>query len=381
MSAKAITNVKMVLCVEDHPVPLEEVEANAGEHGIIKGHLVNLTTRGNYKWLEKALNQNHRFYRGNGCHNLEKFKLLKELQDEIKLKHQALKALDETKAPKFFQVEVRGRSVWVENCLKGVKLLLVQDSWDKCVEDIKWVVDNLHDDMNSGGFRAKQPLPESGVESSSDDSRETDTDSSKNLKDVFKTECASLARAATRHPKCLNVSYRPSRSSFMVKRREEDCHFDSQSTLEQQSPSSQSLSRGNSSISNLSCTSANREFFVKRPKGRKISQAKKSKLEPQGVDSSEETRQAFVDCLNMINAWLDGAAEPQEHPASPARASASQVQPLEPQVQPEGPQDQQQRSFSSDRGSENGHHMGQGPGPLGWPLAGSGVAPAMPEAL
>ena len=80
----------------------------------------------------------------------------------------------------------------------------------------------------------------------------------------------------------------------------------------------------------------------------------------------------------MINAWLDGAAEPQEHPASPARASASQGQPLEPQVQPEGPQDQQQRSFSSDRGSENGHHMGQGPGPLGWPLAGSGVAPAMP---
>ena len=318
---------------------------------------MNLTTRGNYKWLEKALNQKHRFYRGNGCQNLEKFKFLKELQDEIKRKHHdECKRKESFKAAKFIKIDVRGRIVWVENCVKSVRLLLTQD---QCIEDIKWVVENLQVYMNTGCFRAK---PESGDESSSDDCEETDTDS-----------CRSrVAKEARKHPKCVHVSYRPSRSSFLVKRREEECCVDSQSTLEQQSQ--QSLS---SSASNVSLNSNQREFYVLRPRGRRVSEksqaAKKTRLElqePQGVEPTDESRQAWTDCLKKITAWLDGPAEPQELPEGPERAPAPQTQPLEPQVQPacsgpQGPQGQDEGSCSSDRCSESGHHMGQGPGPLG----------------
>ena len=48
--------------------------------GLKKEHLLSLTQRGNYKWLEKALEQsdrkqNHRCYRGRGA----KFKVFQEM--------------------------------------------------------------------------------------------------------------------------------------------------------------------------------------------------------------------------------------------------------------------------------------------------------------
>ena len=56
-------SVGMRLCVGTVVLPLEEteVEVETGDDAIIKGHLVGLTMRGNYKWLEQAHMQKHRF--------------------------------------------------------------------------------------------------------------------------------------------------------------------------------------------------------------------------------------------------------------------------------------------------------------------------------
>ena len=123
-------NIGFRLCVGDYPVPLDKVEAETRE-GIKKGYLVNLTQRGNYKWLEKALEsasqkQKHRFYRGGNS----KFKILEEMQASI-----ADKKKHDKKIP-FIEMKIRDHQVVVQNSSKAVRLFLPEDT---AVEELTWL--------------------------------------------------------------------------------------------------------------------------------------------------------------------------------------------------------------------------------------------------
>ena len=258
-------SIKFRLCIGDYPLPLEDVEAET-LGGIRKGYLLNLTQRGNYKWLEKALEmsekkQKHRFFRGGGAN----FKTIQEMQDVIRTKKK-----DDKKIP-FVEGDIRGHQIVLQNNLKSVRLLLPQDN---AVDELTWLINNVTADL--------EHLDAGGADGDEDDSpgalseeEEEGAQDHPSFETIVKSASKATIKAAQQNSRCFAISWRPSRMAFMVKR-------------------------------SLGDDISSHEFCLKEPK-----KARKN-LNIYEKDLVCQTLQCrFDECLKNITSWLD------ESPSAP----------------------------------------------------------------
>ena len=273
---QAIMSIKFRLCIDDYPVPLEEVEAET-LGGLTKGHLLSLTQRGNYKWLEKAFEQSdqkqkHRFYRGGGA----KFKVLQEMQEAIRLKRK-----DDKKIP-FVVAEIRGHQVVLQNKSKGVRLLLPQDH---AVEELTWFINCVTKDLEDAGDADPNGDPQDDPQEamSGDDPGEPPEQSA--VEDIIKSASSTIINAAQEHSRCFSISWRPSRMAFLVKR----------------------------SLENDKKT---HEFCIKEPK-----KARKEIDKGPQEHAGQALQDVFDACLQDIMTWLD------ETPPAPPSENIMDEQP------------------------------------------------------
>ena len=259
-------SIKFRLCIGDYPLPLEDVEAET-LGGIRKGYLLNLTQRGNYKWLEKALEmsekkQKHRFFRGGGA----KFKTLQEMQEVIRAKKK-----DDKKIP-FVEGDIRGHQIVLQNNLKSVRLLLPQDN---AVDELTWLINNLTADLehlDAGGADGDEDDSPGALSEEEEEGAQVPQDS---FETIVKSASKATIRAAQQNSRCFAISWRPSRMAFMVKR-------------------------------SLGDDISSHEFCLKEPK-----KARRNLKIHEQDSSGKALQDRFDACLKNITSWLD------ESPSAP----------------------------------------------------------------
>ena len=271
-------DIQFRLCIGDVPVPVENVDAET-LGGIKKGYLLNLSQRGNYKWLEKAFElsnkkQKHRFYRGGGAKN---FKILEEMRAAII----EMRKVDK-KIP-FIEAVIRGHRATLQNNLKSVRVFLPHDT---VVEELSWVSENLIKDI--------EETSEGITENEHQDSEEPDSDQEPqdpqeqpSFEAIAKEESSTIVSETQRHTGCFSINWRPSRMAFLVKRNVDDDGFEAQ------------------------------EFYIKRP-----TKLRKN-LDKNEPSAGETLKDVFKSCHKNIQHWLDKESDSDQSLPDPQVTSRS----------------------------------------------------------
>ena len=251
-------SIKLRLCIGDYPLPLEDVDAET-LGGIRKGYLLNLTQRGNYKWLEKALEmsekkQKHRFYRGGG----PKFKTLEQMQDAIRAKRH-----NDKKIP-FVEADIRGHQVVLQKSLKVVRLFLPEDN---AIEELTWLINSVTEDLedlDDAGANDEQDDPHGAL--SGED--QEDPQDALSFEAIAKSAISAIIISAQKNSRCFAINWRPSRMAFLVKR-----------------------SIGDDIVSH--------EFFLRQPK------KSRKNLDKHDATAGQALQDGFDACLKNMMSWLD----------------------------------------------------------------------------